>query len=214
MIIDCISDLHGSYPILEGGDLLIIAGDLTAVDSLKQYEDFAIWLKKQEYKRIIVVAGNHDKLLGKTQEAFTFLKDDKVHYLFNDGIEFEGLNIWGSPHTKWFAGVNPHCNAFMLQTDTQMKEIWDIIPYNTDILITHGPPRDILDKTTRYDRVGCIELEKAVKRVKPRLHVFGHIHEGYGTDIKEFQEEQSTFVNCAHMNVDYDPVNKPIRIIL
>jgi Icc-related predicted phosphoesterase len=221
MIIDCISDLHGSYPKLEGGDLLIIAGDLTARDRLSEFMTFFEWIKKQEYKKIVIICGNHDKYVMKVPSIMKENLPANAEYLLNSDCEYDGFHIWGSPNTLYFDGVNPDCNAFMLRLPGLMKEVWDTIPYNTDILVTHGPPRDILDHTRYEFRVGCEHLRDAVERIKPKLHVFGHIHEGYGIDIQSYPHDnftspikQTTFVNCAHMNVDYCPINKPVRIVL
>src|SRR6185436_18921144 len=110
MEIDCISDLHGHYPKLEGGDLLIVAGDLTATDTEYQHDDFFVWLNSQPYKKKIFIAGNHDNYLQKNNEKFikTLQKSD-LEYLYDSGTEFEGLKVWGSPWTNWFPQVNPKC---------------------------------------------------------------------------------------------------------
>src|SRR5215469_5675646 len=100
MIIDCLSDLHGHFPKLKGGDLLLIAGDLTAKHQIHEYEDFVRWLNEQEYKKKIVVAGNHDGLLEREgPQLLKWAKD--CDYLLDSETEFEGLKIWGSPWTKW-----------------------------------------------------------------------------------------------------------------
>ena len=67
MIIDCLADLHGHYPETEGGDLLIIAGDLTANDTLEQQLKFYIWLHRQKYKHYIFIAGNHDNAIANNE---------------------------------------------------------------------------------------------------------------------------------------------------
>lgn len=206
MIIDCISDLHGSYPELQGGDLLIVAGDLTARDTVKQHQDFYNWMWSQKYKRVVYIAGNHDgNIPGSGCES--------IYYLCDSGCDFEGLNIWGTPWTPEF------CNwHFMLPRGRQLKEKWDKIPYNTDILVTHGPPLGILDETDntyfRAERVGCADLRDAVDRIQPRLHVFGHIHHGHGQMLLKNDRRDTICVNAAIMNEQYKPVNKPIRVIL
>ena len=143
MIIDCISDLHGFYPDLEGGDLLIVAGDLTSRDTKEQHIDFSMWLAAQNYSHKVVIAGNHDNrliLLGGPVKA------PRLDYLLDSGTEFQGLKIWGSPWTKWFPQVNPKCSAFMLKTEDELAEKWKLIPDDIDVLVTHGPPHGILDK--------------------------------------------------------------------
>src|ERR1700687_3179512 len=148
MIIDCIADLHGHYPELEGGDLLIIAGDLTATGAINEYLDFNKWLSRQQYERKIVIAGNHDKLCekgilintGKTVMMPTIpVLDNKTIYICDSGTEFEGLKIWGTPWTKTFLGMNPRCKAFTCDTEEELAEKYQMIPEDTDILISHGP---------------------------------------------------------------------------
>lgn len=219
MIIDCVSDLHGSYPSLPGGDLLIIAGDLTARDEGHQYFEFFEWLiMDTEYRKKIVIGGNHDGMLQN--HGFNIPKGfdshEQTEYLCDSGTEFEGLKIWGSPWTPPF--LNWH---FMLKPE-EIKKKWDLIPEDTDILITHGPSLGILDNVYRIpsnkrDRCGCPNLRDAVERVKPLLHVFGHIHASYGQTVLKHHDSHkpdTICVNAAHMDEDYRPVNKPIRIEL
>lgn len=210
MIIDCISDLHGEPPELEGGDMLIVSGDLTASDKTLQYSEFMMWLEAQKYRKKILVAGNHDTKIQDGIE-FDFLELG-IDYLQDSGIVFEGYRIWGSPWTKLFMGQNSECMAFGLDLDIQMKDKWKLIPADTQILITHSPARGVLDSTRNRKRVGCVELANAIVKLPDlKLHVFGHIHEGYG-QIRSQQGHLS--VNASIMNADYECVNKPIRIIL
>ena len=207
MKIDCISDLHGFKPVLEGGDLLIVAGDLTARDTQEEFNAFCEWIKKQDYKKKVVIAGNHDGIL--LDYPYRYIGD--AHYLCDSGCEFEGLKIWGSPWTPEFCDWH-----FMKERGAPIKEKWDLIPDDTDILITHGPPFGILDQVTISSRgrgrekfAGCEELREAMFRVKPKLHVFGHIHSQGG---KLVDLVTTICINAAIMDEDYMPVNKPIRI--
>lgn len=215
MIIDCISDLHGFYPELEGGDLLIVAGDINGRDTLKEYTQFGEWLLSQKYKKKIFVAGNHD---NKIQNGDYYFNHDWLGYLQDSGNEFDDFKIWGSPWTRRFDGMNPNCMAFTLSTDEELHEKWKLIPTGTDILVTHCPPKGILDSTSRKYRVGSESLANELARIKPKLHVFGHIHEAYGIVRANlgFVDCQGypIFVNASHVNVDYKPVNKPMRVIL
>lgn len=217
MIITCISDLHGFYPKLEGGDLLIVAGDLTARDTVDEHDEFSLWLHNQDYKKIVMIAGNHDNYLQR-KPLYTW-NHQRIEYLCDSGTEFEGLKIWGSPWTKTFEGMNPKCKAFTKETEDELAEKWALIPDDTGILITHSPPYGILDKVNirfyngmpnREDRVGSQTLLEHSLRVEPLLHVFGHIHEGYG----EQEYIGCRYVNASHVNERYKPVNKPIRIEL
>ena len=224
MIIDAISDLHGHYPTLEGGDLLIVAGDLTARDSYRDCHDFGVWLRNQPYRKKIVIAGNHDnKLIGKDprmqficdmQDGSTF---PYAQYLCDSGTEFEGLKIWGSPWTKTFRGMNPHCKAFTCDTEDELADKFDKIPHDVDILITHSPAWGCLDINMQGKPCGSRYLYAWFKYVaRPKLHVCGHIHEAYGT-MEKWAGQNNTrvkSVNASHVNENYEPINKPIRVIL
>ena len=209
MKIDCISDLHGHYPELEGGDLLIVAGDLTARDMVVEYAPFITWLENQEYTKKIFIGGNHDNNIA----AIEWYEG----YLCDSGTEFEGLKIWGSPWTLTFEGMNPHCKAFTVDAEEELEKKWKSIPHDIDILITHSPPWGIMDGVKRNTQLpiescGSLHLYLLLKyAIRPRLHVFGHIHEGYGR-LERFTDCIS--VNASHVNQKYEPVNKPIRIEL
>lgn len=216
VIVDCISDLHGFFPTLPGGDLLIVAGDLTGRDSQKDYDHFFLWLSDQQYKKKIWIAGNHDGLIEKRKLDITFtFTDPRTLYLCDSGFEFEGLKIWGSPWTPTF--YNWH---FMKDRGADIREKWNLIPRDTDILVTHGPPWGVLDNTNpqnpidKDSYVGCEELRHTLERIQPRLHVFGHVHESYGQMILKCTPRDVICVNASIMDGDYNPVNKPIRVIL
>jgi Icc-related predicted phosphoesterase len=230
MKIDCISDLHGAHDEIDlpGGDLLLIAGDLTSNDSSPAWIDFYAWLEKQDYRKIIYIAGNHDNLLLDTiptKEALELLNgdencpDDRIEYLCDSGTEFEGLKIWGSPWSLTFKGINPHCMAFTGR-ECDLREQFELIPKDTDILITHSPPLGIMDDVIDWHigkfSAGSSSLRRLFYggKLKPRLHVFGHIHEGYGHIAKMLDFSGVQFVNASIMNKNYEPVNKPIRIEL
>lgn len=212
MIIDCISDLHGHYPKLKGGDLLIVAGDLTAHDEEEEYFEFFDWIEAQKYKCKIVVAGNHDNLMEKENYKGPAgdVKDAFI-YLCDSGKEFEGFWIWGSPWTKKFKGMNPDCMAFTVDTEEELLKKWKLIPDNVDILITHSPPKFFNDKNYNGEHCGSESLTNCCIDIKPKLIVYGHIHEGYGHILTE---DPINFVNASLVNEHYKPVNKPIRVIL
>ena len=213
MIIDCISDLHGHYPSLPGGDLLIVAGDLTRKDTRDEHLDFLCWMVKQRYKKTVWIAGNHDNMYLGEQSLQE--KTEGVEYLCDAGTEFEGMKIWGSPWTLSFPGMNPKCKAFCLESEDEIKEKFDLIPHGTDILLTHMPPYGIMDQIwesrhSHYQKVGSTSLANRIEVVKPKLVVFGHIHEGYGKE----GEGATMYVNASHVNEYYEPINAPIRIEL
>lgn len=230
MIIDAISDLHGHYPKLEGGDLLIVAGDLTARDYRYEYDVFFEWIQDQDYIKKIVIGGNHDNLIQQHPEylyyhGFDYLCDSATEFEWHetedtkwgpkhlDGCRSLKLKIWGSPWTKTFEGMNPHCKSFTLDTEEELVEKWALIPDDVNILVTHSPPWTILDSTTDDRQVGSTSLlAELMTRIRPRLHIFGHIHESYGK--VPMWGGRTLCVNASHVNEKYQPVNKTIRVIL
>ena len=226
MIIDCVSDLHGHYPKLKGGDLLIIGGDFTAGDTEREHILFCHWLSMLPYKKKIIVAGNHDNEWlkqdpCKVHDSIINPKYEYYEYLCDSGTEYQGLKIWGSPWTRSFEGQNPHCMAFTLATEEDLAKKWELIPEDTDILITHSPCFGVFDQTIRGEHVGSKSLSAWDNKAKSLLlHVCGHVHEGYGhlrvgfPTGQECDYDYITFVNASHVNASYEPVNKPIRIIL
>ncbi len=214
VIIDIISDLHGSYPKLEGGDLLILGGDYTAKHTQAECLVFVEWLRKQDYKKKIFIGGNHDTPIFKGD--FYFSNEwIGATWLNDSGCEYSGLKFWGSPWTAEFEGINPNCKAWTLRNDKALAKKWALIPDDTDILITHSPPYGIFDECLnrngdRYESVGSKSLRAKVNQLNPMLHVFGHIHEGYG----QMTLDDIMFINASHMDKNYQPVNKPVRIVL
>ena len=207
----CCSDFHGYYPDVGSGDILIFCGDVSRRDLLDEYNKFDEWLLKQEFEHKIVVAGNHDNKLFDVS-----YKIKNAHYLCDSGVEILNFNIFGSPWTLTFPGINPRCTAFT-GTEEDLKAKFDLIPDDIDILITHGPPYGILDQVyhpenCRYHHTGSKSLMDAIKRVEPKVSIFGHIHEEYGS--REAFALETDFFNCSHVNERYEPVNKPIRIVL
>ena len=210
MDITCISDLHGHYPKLHGGDLLIVAGDLTGRDQMYEYIKFFEWFSDADYKKKIVIAGNHDNLI---QDGTIEIKSQgPISYLCDSGTEFEGLKIWGSPWTMTFDGMNPKCKAFTVDTEEELSKKWDMIPLDTNILITHSPSYGMLDYVDG-ENVGSLSLRNAKIFQSPslRLHVCAHIHECGGL---QQQVSKITIINASHVNEHYEPVNAPVRITL
>jgi Icc-related predicted phosphoesterase len=165
-----ISDLHGHQPDLPGGDILIIAGDCLANDTFAEIFSFWYWVERLKYSHKIVVGGNHDNcFVGGVVDW------GNICYLQDTGCEIDGLKIWGSPWTPWFNGQNPNAMAFT-RNDNHMEAVWDNMPEDLDILVTHGPPRDCLD-ATNGSHVGCEELRDAILKKRPHTAVFGHLHE-------------------------------------
>lgn len=196
-------------PKLPGGDLLIVAGDLTARDLFMQYSQFELWLYKQDYAHKIVIAGNHDGFIEC--DLWNFIPSESLTYLQDSGCTFNGLKIWGSPWTPAFCDWH-----FMKHTPDELRAVWDLIPDDTDILVTHGPMYGVLDAVSAGSMrpLGCSELRSAIERIKPKLHVCGHIHGGYGQLLFKHSGPNTICVNASIMDEDYYPVNKPIEVIL
>ena len=201
-----ISDTHGLHKRIEipPGDVLIHAGDLTRSGKPREIEKFDRFLGDLPHRYKVVIAGNHDFYFEHEPERARRLITNAI-YLQDEGVEIEGVRFWGSPWQPWFFDW-----AFNLQRGAPLKEKWDLIPAGTEVLITHGPPFGFGDMTTRGAAVGCQDLLQAIRRVRPRFHIFGHIHEGYGL----WEEEGVTYLNASNCNFDYEPVNPPMVIDL
>src|ERR1700733_10030158 len=181
------------------GDILIHAGDFTFFSkSLKAILDFNHWLGELPH-RCVIVPGNHEFFLESDPSRRSLISNATV--LINEGIEIQGLRIWGSPVTPLYGG------AFGLSSAEYRRRLYAQIPEDTDVLISHGPPYGILDSSPDSGmHSGCRELFDAVMRVRPKLHVFGHVHGAHGI----FVTDHTTFVNAALLGVDGDLENSPI----
>ena len=216
MKITCISDTHNQHSHippdwLEGGDVLVHAGDVSGRGSLKEVEAFMEWFNELPYTHKIFIAGNHDFWFEKVStfavNEMLAEKYPNITYLNDSGVEIDGVKFWGSPVTPWFYDW-----AFN-RVGTDICQHWDMIPLDTDVLIVHGGPKHIgsLNITTR-DRsdVGCPYLYEKLSELKQlKLFVQGHIHEGRGTYT--FADKQ-LFVNASLLNLQYELVNKPFVI--
>jgi predicted phosphohydrolase len=202
----CISDTHNRHKkiALPAGDILVHAGDLSGHGEPKEIAAFGKWLAGLPYRHKVVIAGNHDFLFERSPAEGRALLGE-VTYLQDSGAELEGLRFWGSPWQPWFYDW-----AFNLPRGEPLREKWALIPAGTDVLITHGPPLGHGDRTSRGEQVGCADLLEAIRRIQPRCHVFGHIHEGYGTT----REGQTACLNAATCDLDYQPVHAPLVLDL
>lgn len=204
MRIVCVSDTHGQGLDLAvpDGDVLVHAGDLTGMGHLAQLAKEAAWLRTLPHRTKVVIAGNHDfGFQHEPREAVALF--DGMIYLEDTGATVDGVRFYGSPWQPRFFDW-----AFNLDRGPAIRARWDLIPAGTDVLVTHGPPAGVLDRTERGEEVGCADLLAAVARVRPRVHVFGHIHEGYGT----VERDGTTFVNASSCDKRYRPLNAPIVV--
>lgn len=191
LTIVCISDTHQLHRELDvpDGEILIHAGDFTMFSkSSSAILDFNDWLGELPHRHRIVVPGNHEFFLEADPTRRRLLSNATV--LIDEGVEVMGLKIWGSPITTQYGG------AFGRISPSDRIRLYSTIPEDIDVLVTHGPPHGILDMPPGSGRhAGCPELRDAVARLKPRLHVFGHIHSASGTE----HTEHTLYVNAALM---------------
>lgn len=206
MRIVCLSDTHNQHDRLAvpDGDVLVHAGDATGHGTLTEWAAFASWLTALPHRHKVLIAGNHD-FCCQREAALARARLCGVLYLQDELAEVEGLRIWGSPWQPWFYDW-----AFNLQRGPEIAAKWALIPDAVDVLITHGPPAGILDRTTKGEDVGCMDLLRELQRVRPKLHVFGHIHEAYGT----LDRDGCRFVNASSCDVRYRPIQAPIVVDL
>ena len=198
----CISDTHWAHRKLHvpGGDVLICSGDI-CMPWIKDLRDFIIWLGNQSHPYKILVAGNHDKLIQRNKDHYLEMcKKNGIIYLEDSGVELYGIKFWGSPWTP-LRHRNKN-NAFTL-TRSELMTKWNMIPSDTQILITHCPPYGVGDLNTDYYKVamyqsGDFGLRKTINRLLAlKLHVFGHQHYGRGL----YKGSNGVyFANCALVN--------------
>lgn len=188
------------------------SGDFSGRGRPEEILSFLNWLEMQKYGDKVLIPGNHDFGM-ETDFAYWKAECEKknIHLLNDSGITIQGVPIWGSPITPWF-----HSWAFNRWRGKDIKKHWDLIPENTEILITHGPPKDILDMCvfpdgTDREGVGCDDLLTKILQIPAiKLHVFGHIHEARGHTYKHGK----TFVNASSLDQRYYPVkDAPVRIL-
>jgi Icc-related predicted phosphoesterase len=205
MKIVCISDTHNklSQVDIPSGDILIHCGDATMMGNEKEIRRFSKDLSALSHKYKIFVPGNHDFMFeydpGRAR-SLIYADNPDLIILEDKGITLEGISFWGCP-------VNTNISGWAFYKNSkQNQDIVDMMP-SCDVLITHEPPKNILDKCKNGDCIGNLLLrEKVLDTLKPKFHVFGHIHESYGST----KIDNTAFINCSVMNEKYQVVNKPI----
>ena len=226
MRIVAISDTHGMHgrmlhPIPDG-DVLIHCGDMTGHGTLPQLSAVARWLGEQPHKYKIAVPGNHDAAAETdTGVIEMFFRECNVLFLIDKAVTLDGVKFWGAPWTPNF------CNWHFMprRNSPEMQAKWDLIPDDTQVLITHGPPHGILDEYIEpgyiedagQDHVGCELLRTRIRALHNlKVHLFGHIHEGYGRVrvSREAGDPLVEYVNAAICNRNYKPWNRPQAVDL
>jgi hypothetical protein len=216
----CISDTHNQHDKinLPEGDVLIHAGDWTGTGTQKQVINFIRWFASQPHKHKVLIAGNHELTMDLPYYQVNWqrfhpkqplpsrdiksyvLREAGIHYLEDSYTILDGYKFYGSPYTPTFGGW-----AFNLDRGLPLRSCWSNIDPDTDVLVTHGPPLGYGD-FIKGVRVGCAELKDRVTELNLKAHVFGHIHEGYGT----YDMGGVTGLNAAICDGLYLPTNKPL----
>lgn len=226
MKITFISDTHtkhGLIPMedLPGGDLLIHAGDIMNSGYNKNdIHDFCTWFHSlDQYEDKVFIAGNHDWMfqnhpleantIVNNYGSITYLQDDDF-VIYGDGpngdMPENNLRIYGSPWQPWFYDW-----AFNLpRNGNELAGKWEAIPNNIDILITHGPAYGFVDtvKGREHDHLGCELLAERIQVIKPKIHVCGHIHSGYGVHTVDGVH----YINASVLDESYKYTQKPINV--
>jgi Icc-related predicted phosphoesterase len=242
MRITHISDTHNKHNQLNGklpgGDILIHSGDVTSIGRKSEVERFIKWFNGiDNYTHKIFIAGNHDltfdrEVLYRDKAAYfdvhtnwtdevaegkpDWLKNlldielnPNVFYLENNFIEIDQIKIWGSPISPSFG----YGWAFNKDRGSEINHVWNGIPMDTDIVITHSPIYGYCDRASNTNQnVGCEQLYHRLQEVKPHLHFAGHIHEAYGWGTIPYKDEWGdiyTFNGCS-CNLRYEVFNEPI----
>jgi Icc-related predicted phosphoesterase len=199
------SDLHGAMPNIPSCDILLIGGDTVAQESRIARHRFNTWLadtKAVKAKNIVLIAGNHDgpEFYLKQYQA----KGKRIHYLFNESVEVEGITIFGTPYT------NPFQHWNFMPDDKTRKAAFDKIPKDVKILLSHGPEWMVQDTNKFGVHCGDKVLAKAITEKTPYMHVYGHIHEGYGyTNLTGTHS-----YNVSYVDGNYHETRKLVEIVL
>ena len=208
MRIVCISDTHNRHHklFIPDGDCLVHCGDLSESGSGYEILSALKWMSTLPHKYKIWIAGNHDMDLDDFQEFedYVIKKFPRLTYLKDSGTVIEGVKFYGVPWTRWYNNW-----GFGL-SDDELEAKFLSIPDDTDVLVTHGPPEEVLDKTYNNTICGCRYLLDAVRRVQPKLHVFGHIHEDFG--MKQIRGRGTIFVNASIQDYYKNTMNVPVII--
>ena len=222
MKIAVLSDTHGKHFGIQvpDADTVIHCGDFCDFGQIKDAMSFLNWFNCLPHKNKIFIAGNHDLAFEKESFIKNVLKHDypQLTYLEDSGCEIEGVKFWGSPVSPRFFNW-----AFNRTRGAEIRRHWDMIPLDTDVLITHGPPYQILDRAPRtfnsleqpprasYEHVGCKDLLDKIALVSPKLHFFGHIHADGG---KSLTKANSIFTNASVVDENYNLTNQPQVFII
>lgn len=207
MRVTTLSDTHGlhweisKFNKIPDGDILVHTGDFQSYGRDIELPDFNNWLGTLPHKYKIVIAGNHDKTAyfrtkEETRETFT-----NAIYLQDEEVVISGIKYYGSPWSPTFFDW-----YFMLDRGSEkMIRKRKEIPGDTNVLLTHSPPMYKLDFSTYGDvHAGCEDLKNRVDEIKPKYHVFGHMH----LHNSILKDRHTTYINAAVCDDTYTPKNK------
>ena len=229
MKITLISDTHNKHKQVSedyfDGDLILHAGDISSMGYEHEIENFFKWYDSLRPELKFFIAGNHDwgfqnnvdkvNMILNSFKTIEYLQDSEAIIQVGDEPE---VKIYGTPWQPEF-----YSWAFNLpRMGEELKSIWDNIPNDTDILITHGPPFGYLDDVTgrRGQHLGCELLIERIKTIKPKICVFGHIHSGYG----HYYDGHTHYFNASVLDerymhtqspwvIDWNPITNEIKFI-
>ncbi len=212
MRLAAIADLHGHLPVVPACDVLVIGGDVTpahdhAVDHQAAWLDttFRTWLEAAPAQHIVGIAGNHDFVFERAPEAVP--ADLPWTYLQDTAAEVAGLTFWGSPWTPWF--FDWAFNAPKGDDEERfLRDLYASVPDAIDVFLTHGPPAGFGDHTSAGMDVGSRAALDVVRSHRPRLALFGHIHEGRG----RWTDGPTTLANVAAVDLRYELVDEPFML--
>jgi Icc-related predicted phosphoesterase len=207
-----ISDTHNKHKQVKipAGDVLVVPGDFTGRGFSGEVDSFRKWLLSLSFKKKVVIAGNHDLSFEdtpeKAQELLLKNNDGSIIFLQDSEVTVDDVRFYGSPWQPRFFDW-----AFNLDRgSSQLRDKWRKIPDGIDVLITHCPPYGIMDPSLDGLPVGCELLLEELMRIKPKLHVFGHLHSGFGI----VEKNGIIFVNAAMCDEQYQIHREPIVVDL
>ena len=214
----CVSDTH-CRPLqvpIPTGDVLLHTGDFSRAGSAESIAQFNAWMHSLPHPYKVVIAGNHEHtfhaahwpMLKQTyKHGFDYFDAKKLLtaaiYLENSACEVFGYRVWGSP---WVRAERP--GAFALQSDEELEPIYSAVTGPVDILLTHGPAYGVLDCNIEGKYQGSKTISRLITRLKPLVHVCGHIHEGYGEHLAPGAVTLS--LNASICSVGYEGLNSPL----
>jgi len=197
MRIVAVADTHlfTSDLVVPEGDVFLHAGDLCRGGDLDELREAAAWIAALPHRHKIIVAGNHDWCFVHDPAAARALLGE-MHYLEDAELVLDGIRFYGSP---WQPEFNDW--AFNLPRGEAIAAVWRKIPAGLDVLITHGPPEGLGDRSPVGGRAGCADLRRRIAEVQPRLHLFGHIHQDGGV----WHEGATVFANVTTWECERAP---------